>query len=250
MADTPDEERRKKRREYQRRYREANRDAVNERKRRDYAANQEKVQEAGRVYYAANREQINANSRARRAADPEKFREAERRRNEANRNKRLEQDRAWRSANRDKINARQRELRAADPAKARQLQKLRRHRMTEEEWSAMWRQQDGCCYLCGTELREDRSTTIDHDHSCCPAGRSCSACRRGLACVNCNAIVGMAGEDPQRLRVIADALEKMLLVRRGERTAALRPQKPSRRHRAPKFTDEELEFFFGVKRSA
>jgi hypothetical protein len=52
-----------------------------------------------------------------------------------------------------------------------------------------------------------RSTAIDHYHGCCPPKRSCDLCRRGLACSKCNSLIGLAGDDPDRLRRIADALE-------------------------------------------
>jgi hypothetical protein len=74
------------------------------------------------------------------------------------------------------------------------------------DWAAMWDQQEGRCYLCRRELT-GRRAIIDHDHGCCPEERSCRSCRRGLACDQCNIAVGMAADDPARLRRIADNLE-------------------------------------------
>ena len=65
--------------------------------------------------------------------------------------------------------------------------------------------QDGRCYLCGGQL--GRRLVVDHDHSCCPEGFSCPACRRGLACDRCNRLIGQVDDDPALLRRIADALE-------------------------------------------
>lgn len=82
------------------------------------------------------------------------------------------------------------------------------HRMRPGDWDAMWKAQRGCCYLCGDPLPANRRHVhIDHDHSCCPPGKSCATCRRGLACHPCNTLIGHAQDDPARLRRIADRLE-------------------------------------------
>lgn len=79
-----------------------------------------------------------------------------------------------------------------------------------EDWAAMYAQQEGLCYLCGRELdrSKPRSITMDHDHRCCPPTKSCATCRRGLAHSSCNFAIGQADDNPERLRRIADALEK------------------------------------------
>lgn len=76
------------------------------------------------------------------------------------------------------------------------------------EWHAeAWAAQDGRCYLCGTPAVKP---VIDHDHECCQPGRSCPACRRGIACDRCNRLIGMVGDDPDLLRRIAGNLELVL----------------------------------------
>jgi hypothetical protein len=74
----------------------------------------------------------------------------------------------------------------------------------------LYNTQDGKCYLCGDplDLENRRKVHLDHDHSCCPLGSGCWICRRGLACDRCNFLIGWADDDPQRLRRIADNLEK------------------------------------------
>lgn len=75
-------------------------------------------------------------------------------------------------------------------------------------FATFWEVQCGCCYLCGDPLNPDiaQAVAMDHNHECCPAHQSCGICRRGLACGRCNKLVGLANEDPERLRRIADAL--------------------------------------------
>lgn len=72
----------------------------------------------------------------------------------------------------------------------------------------LWHAQGGRCYLCGDPLDrdKDRDVQLDHDHSCCPLGRSCADCRRGLACQACNKLIGHAKDAPDRLHRIADNL--------------------------------------------
>jgi Recombination endonuclease VII len=99
---------------------------------------------------------------------------------------------------------------------SRQIKRYRRHGCDwDEEFSKLWQAQDGRCYLCGDPLDSDQAAChVDHDHSCCPQGRSCERCRRGLAHPRCNWIVGYAEDDPDRLHRIANNLEKAnILVR-------------------------------------
>ena len=147
--------------------------------------------------------------------------------------------RELRRANRDAINARKRagyarrrdDLNAArrqDPLAhdARWVKSLwRKHGMRPADWSAIWANQEGLCYLCAQPLgAPGHAVHIDHDHSCCPAARSCGYCRRGLACGKCNVAIAMADDDPARLRILADRLEvtkRDAAERIGRRPAAL-----------------------------
>jgi hypothetical protein len=81
--------------------------------------------------------------------------------------------------------------------------------MTPVGKQAMLDAQDGCCYLCGDPLTFD-AAVIDHDHDCCPPPKTCPTCRRGLACLACNSIIGLARDDPARLLRIAANLETVL----------------------------------------
>jgi hypothetical protein len=131
------------------------------------------------AWYAAHREEENAKSRSRY------------------------------EANRNGINAKRKIDYAANPDFHREQRLKSAHGMRPEEWTAMYNAQGRCCYLCGQELDiiTRNMTHIDHDHKHCPPEKSCSVCRRGLACRGCNRAIGMADEDPVRLRRMADALE-------------------------------------------
>ena len=84
--------------------------------------------------------------------------------------------------------------------------------VTPAEYDAMMARQDNRCAICRTDQwggRHDKPHT-DHDGSCCPAGRACGKCFRGILCANCNNGLGMFGHDPARLRAAAGYLERVL----------------------------------------
>lgn len=74
---------------------------------------------------------------------------------------------------------------------------------------ALSEQQNGLC-PCGQPLGE--KVHLDHDHKCCgdrQARESCGQCDRAAMHGQCNSIIGLAAEDPARLRNLADYLEKV-----------------------------------------
>lgn len=76
------------------------------------------------------------------------------------------------------------------------------HGLTRSGYQKLLEAQGGICAICGDKPvgwsmgrptisgrginRTREGFVIDHDHSCCPPGRSCSSCRRGLICNPCN----------------------------------------------------------------
>ncbi len=64
---------------------------------------------------------------------------------------------------------------------------------------------DGICFACAKPGR----LCVDHDHSCCADKRGiCGECVRGLLCRSCNAILGLAQDDRQRLLDLAAYLDR------------------------------------------
>ena len=47
----------------------------------------------------------------------------------------------------------------------------------------------GGCECCGATEHKGRGWTIDHDHRCCPPGKSCGKCIRGVLCHPCNMVI-------------------------------------------------------------
>ena len=184
-----------------------------------------------RGYYRENREASLARSRAWMQANPEKRQEALARfaerhpDNGKKRYARLKADPERYAAAQERLHQhylehkddyleRARRQRERFPTKAYSY----KHGCDWDELIAeLWHKQDGKCYLCEAplDLDEYRGVQLDHDHSCCPLGRSCANCRRGLACQPCNKLIGLARDDPDRLRRIAGNLEVAnTLVRR------------------------------------
>jgi Recombination endonuclease VII len=169
-----------KRREYQRRHRAEHREEINA-YHREYQ--KDRRAEYDRRYYENNAEKVRA--------------------------LRAEQQRRYRAENREAVNERSRERqrreRAANPDLVWTRGLKQRHDLTPEQWRGEIDGQEGRCCYCERPLPADRTTIhVDHDHSCtCGPDRSCEFCRRGIACHECNAVLGYAGDDPLRLERIA-----------------------------------------------
>lgn len=82
----------------------------------------------------------------------------------------------------------------------------RRYGLSHEQWRELVERANGHCMVCGTiETRTGRNGTtlrlaIDHDHE--------TGVVRGLICYDCNIALGAAREDPERLRSLAEYLER------------------------------------------
>lgn len=84
-----------------------------------------------------------------------------------------------------------------------------RYSITPDWWESTLRHQGGKCAICLNALScEAREVHVDHDHSCCPGGRSCGSCVRGLLCRGCNWALGHFGDNVVTLRAAADYIEK------------------------------------------
>ncbi len=170
-----------------------------------------------REYYLKNRDEILERQRQYEAENPDRRRRWYLR----NRELILERRRVYLVENRDQIKEYRRQYYLKNREKLKSGQRWYRHGLRDSDWAAMWNAQDGRCYLCGGELDADE-TSVDHDHSCCGPDKSCPVCRRGLAHALCNVAVGAIGDDPGKLRLMADALERakadvaQRMRRRGE----------------------------------
>jgi Recombination endonuclease VII len=76
----------------------------------------------------------------------------------------------------------------------------RTYGLSPEEFAAMVAAQGNRCAICDRDMGAGMSRHIDHCHA---TGRL-----RGLLCTRCNGALGMAGDSPERLRAMADYIER------------------------------------------
>lgn len=78
---------------------------------------------------------------------------------------------------------------------------LRKYGVTVAEYDALAAAQGGCCRICGNPPPpEQRGLVVDHCHV--------TGVVRGLLCNNCNALLGMAADDIDRLKAAIRYLER------------------------------------------
>jgi hypothetical protein len=169
--------------DYHRRYREANRERIRERKRLEYLANREEVKQRSREWASKNRE--------RKLAVDADYRERTREQRNAYMRERYQRDpqrhisamSAWRKANPDRY--RDQYLRA-------------NFGITLVDYRRLLEKQEGVCAICGGE--PTAILAVDHCHT--------TGSVRGLLCGGCNAGLGQFKDDPARLRQAAAYIER------------------------------------------
>lgn len=110
--------------------------------------------------------------------------------------------RARRAGQSDKIRAQARARYAADPQRWRDEFLQRRYGITQADYDSMLAAQGGVCAIC---KRADwcgpgKRPHIDHNHTTKKV--------RGLLCLKCNVLIGMAQEKPEVFRAAGDYLVK------------------------------------------
>jgi len=112
--------------------------------------------------------------------------------------------------NSEKMLAYQREYLQERPEVVRSRHLKYKFGMTGDDYDQMLAAQGGVCKVCRTDVPGGRGAKfhIDHDRACCPGHKSCGECIRGLLCSSCNVILGLAKDDPERLRGLVDYIEQ------------------------------------------
>lgn len=107
----------------------------------------------------------------------------------------LNQDR-WRAENREHINTRARENHKPSVHRERNLS--RKYGLSQAAWDEMFAGQGFACAVCGTEEHGGMNWATDHNHK---TGEV-----RGILCRACNLALGMAGDNPSTLDLMAQYL--------------------------------------------
>lgn len=180
-----EEERKAKKRQYDKAWREANKEAESARDKVYREANKEAVAARLKAWREKNKEAIAAKSKARR---------------EANKEAEAARQKAYREANKEAYAAKQ---------KAYELK--RKYGLTIEQRDAMSEAQDNRCLCCNTKfgLLKKLRPSVDHCHA---TGRV-----RGILCNQCNTLLGKANDQPAILRTCARYLEKQRSATRDRR---------------------------------
>jgi len=127
---------------------------------------------------------------------------------ENNRAKRREYMVKWRAKNQDKIQGYTKPTWAdmSDAAKARKAVYAkkrhleRKYGMTQDDWDAMYKAQNGVCAICKVPGRVGKHGKLAVDH-CHVTGRV-----RGLLCTPCNISIGILGETPEQWEIVSKYL--------------------------------------------
>ena len=103
-----------------------------------------------------------------------------------------------------------------DPAAKRrwnQAYRLVRYGLTREQFDRLLEVEEYACAMCHTTFEEDQPIFIDHDHACCPDGKSsCGKCVRGLLCLSCNTTFGLIERKYELARAYLDSPPGRLVV--------------------------------------
>lgn len=97
----------------------------------------------------------------------------------------------------------------ADCARSRAL--TNRYGITSADYGLLLEQQGGQCRIC-LEPPGWKALAVDHDHGCCPDGKTCGRCIRGLLCEYCNPGLGMLYDNPDLLARAAEYLRRPFLI--------------------------------------
>jgi hypothetical protein len=124
--------------------------------------------------------------------------------------KHYEDIRARRAGQIDKIRAQARKRYHEDPQKYREAFLQRRYGITQADYDAMLLAQKGCCAVCETDdyVGPGRRAHVDHDHK---TGKV-----RGLICVRCNVLLGMAQDQHERFLAAIRYLKKHAQLTKDE----------------------------------
>lgn len=79
-----------------------------------------------------------------------------------------------------------------------------RHGLTLESYTSIREKFNDKCWSC----RDRKSSSIDHDHRCCPGPYSCGACVRGVLCSQCNTALGLLQDSIEYIKGLELYLEE------------------------------------------
>jgi hypothetical protein len=82
------------------------------------------------------------------------------------------------------------------------------YNLTTADYDRMLAAQGGVCAVCKQPPSGRNILHVDHDHRCCPAGKTCGKCIRGLLCHFCNTAIGLLDDSPKLTKSATEYLER------------------------------------------
>lgn len=194
-GESPEDRARAKRSEYNRRYREKNRDSLREQQKAWRENNRDSVYERQKIWREANKDSLAQYYRDWRAANPDAGRENYKR----NRDKIVEQQRAYYLLNAEKIKERNRgyAARPESKLKARRRMLASKYGLSVEEYTARGDALHWRCQSCGDEPNQ-LGLVVDHNHT--------DGSVRGLLCSRCNSGLGLLGDSLTKVLALVEYL--------------------------------------------
>jgi hypothetical protein len=146
---------------------------------------------------ARDKEKKSASNKKWATENPEKKAAYDKKWNAENKDKKAATNKKWRANNKENQAAYNKQWYAKNPAYSKQRERAGnagRFGISLEDALAL---QDNRCAMCWeTEPRSNQGNLLpwafDHDHACCPSGKGCPSCFRGILCNNCNRSLGYA----------------------------------------------------------
>lgn len=158
--------RKKKKSDYDRAYRQANRERVRANKKAYYEANREHDLAKSKEWRENNRERSKENAKRHYAKHGEKIRERSKEWYEANKEQALEYGRAKKASDKDRY---------------KNYDLMRNYGITLDDYQQILGGQGGTCAICGEPPKKNRRMSVDHCHETGEVrGLLCDHCNRGL----------------------------------------------------------------------
>ena len=188
MEDQVEDEKKRKRLEIQKRYRQKNREALNEKNKQYRLENKEKVEESRKRWKEAN---------------PEK--EASHQQNRW---------RKYKEKNSEKVKLSQKLWYDANKDRSRENKLKRKYDITLDDYGKMLQEQNSSCAICFVKAEDERNKIlcVDHNHL---TGEV-----RSLLCNGCNTAIGLLKENQEVILRAAEYLKKFSASLTNEEASA------------------------------
>jgi len=172
--------------QYQKEYREKNKDKIKEVGKEYREKNKDKIKEVKKEYYEKNKDKI------------KEYREK-------NKDKIKEVKKEYREKNKDKIKEVGKEYYEKNKDKIKESRLMRKYGLSLEDYEKMLVSQKYICPICKEKLdineNNGKRIVVDHDHN--------TEAVRGLIHANCNSLLGFAGDNNKILLNAKEYLEQI-----------------------------------------